>query len=97
MLMHEKTCVIPIISQGFGYRPQYQPSTIISPLAKALRLIMGSQVDTSGDYQNAMRSSLIIAFAQKTHLHTHAELHRGARGLIVGFNLFPYFFVCEKL
>ena len=43
------------ITWGFGYRPQYQPSTIISPRAKALRLIMGSQVDTLGGNQNTMR------------------------------------------
>ena len=44
-----------IITWGFGYRLQYQPSTIISPRAKALGLIMGSHVDTSGDNQNDMR------------------------------------------
>ena len=48
-------CDKQIITWGFGYRPQYQPSTIISPRAKALGLIMGSRVDTSGDNQNAMR------------------------------------------
>ena len=48
-------CDKQIITWGFGYRPQYQPSTIISPRAKALWLIMGSRVDTSGDNQNAMR------------------------------------------
>ena len=48
-------CDKQIITWGFGYRPQYQPSTIISPRAKALGLIMGSQVDTSGGNQNAMR------------------------------------------
>ena len=43
------------LTWSFGYSPQYQPSTNISPRAKALGLIMGSQVDTSGDNQNAMR------------------------------------------
>ena len=45
-----------IISQSIGYRPQYKPSTIISPRAiKVLWLIMGSRVDTSGNNQNAVR------------------------------------------
>ena len=44
-------CDKQIISRGFVYRPQYQPSAIISPRAKALMLIMGSRVDTSGDNQ----------------------------------------------
>ena len=48
-------CDKQIITWGFGYRPQYQPSTIISPRAKALGLIMGFRVDTLGDNQNAMR------------------------------------------
>ena len=48
-------CDKQIISQGFGYHPQYQPSTIISQRAKALGLIMGSSVDKSGDNQNAVR------------------------------------------
>ena len=48
-------CDKQIITKGFGYRPQYQPSTIISPRAKALGLIMGSRVDTLGDNRNAMR------------------------------------------
>ena len=47
-------CDKQIISQGFGYHPQYQPSTIMSPQAKALGLIMGSRVVTSGDNQNAV-------------------------------------------
>ena len=38
-----------------GHHPQYQPSTIISPLAKALELIMGSRVETSSDNNNALR------------------------------------------
>ena len=41
-----------IITLGFGHCPQYQPSTIISPRAKALGLIMKSRVDTVGDNQN---------------------------------------------
>ena len=48
-------CDKQIITQHFGYRPQYQPSTIISPRAKALGLIMGSRVDTSGNNQNDVR------------------------------------------
>ena len=51
-------CDKQIISRGYGYHPQYQPSTIISSQAKALMLIVGSLVDTSGDNQNAMRYSL---------------------------------------
>ena len=39
-------CDKQIITWGFVYRPQYQPSTIINPQAKALGLIMGSRVDT---------------------------------------------------
>ena len=48
-------CDKQIITPRFGYRPQYQPLTIISPRAKALGLIMGSRVDTSGNNQNDVR------------------------------------------
>ena len=34
---------------------QYQPMTIISTRVKALGLILGSRVDTSGDNQNVVR------------------------------------------
>ena len=49
------TLIKQIISLGFGYRPQYQPSTIISAQANALGLKMGSQIDTLGDNQKAVR------------------------------------------
>ena len=41
-----------ITTQGFGYSPQHHSMTIINHLAKALGLIIESQVDTSGDNQN---------------------------------------------
>ena len=44
-------CDKQIITHSFGYSSQYQPSTI---LAKALRLIMGSHIDASGDNQNSV-------------------------------------------
>ena len=42
-----------IITWHFVYGPLYQPLTIFSPRAKALRLIIWSQVNKSGVYQNA--------------------------------------------
>ena len=47
--LRQSYVLFTIISQGFGYHHQYQPS------AKALWLIMGSRVDTSGGNQNAVR------------------------------------------
>ena len=40
--------------------PMYQPSTIISPRAKALGLIMGSRVDTAGNIQKSHVIILIM-------------------------------------
>ena len=41
-----------IIKQGLGYSPQFQPLNVISLGGRALRLIMGSQVDTLCNHQN---------------------------------------------
>ena len=40
-----EVCDRHIITAGFGYNPQIQPSTFISPGVKALRLIMRFCVD----------------------------------------------------
>ena len=44
-----------IISRGFGYHPQYQPSTVISRRTLDLWLRMGSWVDTLGNGQTGGR------------------------------------------
>ena len=64
-----------IISRGFGYRPQYQHSTIISHPAKALGLIMGS--DTCFNLGLCIRETPKRVFLQmvKTHMKCSIMLH----------------------
>ena len=53
---------ISLITWVSGYSPQYQPSSIINPLDKALGLITWSWVDTSGNNQAPIgHHSLIIS------------------------------------
>ena len=43
------------IKEPLCFRALYQPSTIISPRAKALGLIRGSRIDRSGENQIVMQ------------------------------------------
>ena len=47
------------IKEPLCFRALYQPSTIISPRAKALGLIRGSRIDKSGDNQGPVVQSIV--------------------------------------